>query len=674
MTAAVLAAPMRAPASHELTVSDYFCGAGGSSQGFLEVPGLVPVIAVNHWDEAIATHNANMPFVDHDQADISKVDPSRYPSTDIGWFSPECTYWSMARGVRCDYDSEQLALDLDDDEDDSPESADAKWRSRMLMEDVVRFARVHNYKGIIVENVPDILKWVYMDRWLKEMHVQGYKHKIVTLNSAFASALGQAAPQLRDRVYIVFWKAKYNTPNWDKWLRPPAWCTNCEQIVRGIYTPKLGGRRPMRYGPRAQYIYRCPTRRCKGAAVQPYVRPAAAAIDWSKLGERIGDRKKPLAEKTRARIRAGLLRYARPITAELAGNTFERRPGVRTWPVDRPLTTQHTTQAKGLACPPMLVPTGGTWNDTAASVADPMRTRLTRDNDAVVTPPFLALLRSDRPRTIDPFAGPLATVVADGAGHALITPLEGRDGLRARHAQEPLRTQTGRHTDAFVVPPMMVPLRNNGKAELVDDTPLRTFAANGNHHALVHPAMVMRNTTSRGNESRCTGTGEPLRTLMAEGPGQSLVAWHESMVMRNNTGFAEMSTPVDEPLRTLTTGGHQSLVRWDQRQQMLYQYDGGHMRPLEEPLPTQTTRSGDALLGLDIEVDDCTLRMLDVHEIQEGTGFDEQFGWLSRTTKRNRIKMLGNAVTPPASRDLAACLMEAITGIDVPLAAGWSVV
>lgn len=31
--------------------------------------------------------------------------------------------------------------------------------------------------------------------------------------------------------------------------------------------------------------------------------------------------------------------------------------------------------------------------------------------------------------------------------------------------------------------------------------------------------------------------------------------------------------------------------------------------------------------------------------------------------------MLGNAVTPPAASDLAACLMEAVTGIDIPLAA-----
>ena len=40
----------------------------------------------------------------------------------------------------------------------------------------------------------------------------------------------------------------------------------------------------------------------------------------------------PLAPKTNARIEAGLRQFAQPITLEVAGNTFERRTGVRTWP------------------------------------------------------------------------------------------------------------------------------------------------------------------------------------------------------------------------------------------------------------------------------------------------------------------------------------------------------
>jgi DNA (cytosine-5)-methyltransferase 1 len=210
---------------------------------------------------------------------------------------------------------------------------------------------------------------------------------------------------------------------------------------------------------------------------------------------------------------------------------------------------------------------------------------------------------------------PLATIVADGSNHALVEPMlvpvESRDGVRARPVSGPARAQTTRLQDALVVP-----LRNNGVARPSAEHPLPTFAACGQHHALV---------------------------------------------MRNNNGWSAgaMSTSVEEPIRTLTANCKQSLVQWGHH--ALYAYDTGEMRPLGLPLPTQTTVQGDALVGTAFEVDDCTLRMLDVHEIAWGMaflpGYEMPFG-----AKRDKIKGLGNSVTPPASRDLLAMLVEAITG------------
>ena len=42
-----------------ITVTDMFCGAGGSSTGLSEVPGLKVKLAMNHWARAIETHNTN---------------------------------------------------------------------------------------------------------------------------------------------------------------------------------------------------------------------------------------------------------------------------------------------------------------------------------------------------------------------------------------------------------------------------------------------------------------------------------------------------------------------------------------------------------------------------------------------------------------------------------------
>ncbi|XVV14424.1 DNA cytosine methyltransferase [Actinoplanes sp. CA-131856] len=560
-----------------LTVADYFCGAGGSSSGMEQVPGVQVRMAANHWDLAIATHNANLPHADHDVADIAAIDPRRHPTTDIGWFSPECTNWSVARGKKVDYDGKPVQLELGE-EYAEPLPDEAAHRSRMLMQDVPRFTEVHRYRAVLVENVTDVLMWEHLDEWLARMDKLGYDHEIVVLNSAFAATLGPGAPQLRDRVYFVFWRKQYKRPDFAKWTRPRAWCDTCG-VVQAVMVAKPGKRRAMRYG--QQYHFRCPALRCRGARVQPYVLPAAAAIDWSIQGQRIGDRAKPLQPKTVARIEAGLKRYAQPITLEAAGHTFERRPGVRSWPVDRPLTALHTTASKAVACPPMLVPCGGGLNESASPADRPMRTRTTRETEGVVCPPFLAPLRSGRART-SRLEEPLATIVADGGNHALIEPLlvpvEGRDGKQARPVSAPLRAQTARHENALVVP-----VRNNGVAKLAGEHPLLTFAAGGTHQGLLMP------------------------------------------------------------------------------------YDGRTLRPLDMPLPAQTTVQGDALLGVDLAVDDCTFRMLEVDEIRAGMAFAH--GYVLLGTKRERVRMLGNAVTPPAARDLVAAVVEAITGDQFDLAA-----
>ena len=91
-----------------LTVTDQFCGAGGSSQGVRKLSrkiggGFEVKLAMNHWRLAIETHNTNFPETEHDCADIQAVDPRRYQSTDILITSPECTNHSLAKGVKRKY-------------------------------------------------------------------------------------------------------------------------------------------------------------------------------------------------------------------------------------------------------------------------------------------------------------------------------------------------------------------------------------------------------------------------------------------------------------------------------------------------------------------------------------------------------------------------------------------
>lgn len=476
---------------------DWFCGAGGSTQGAALVPGVQPILAANHDQVAIDSHSANFPDVEHFRGDIKDVDVARHPYGELYWASPECTNWTVAKGKRADY-ADHAGL-FDDPEPD----ADVQ-RSRALMEDVIRYLRGMHLRhqpvlAGVVENVVDIRKWTDWDRWHGEIKALGYRTRLIALNSAHAAPVRTPrAPQSRDRLYLAYWHESIGRdPDWDKWLRPSCWCASCEEIVDGVQTWKRPGQDMGRYG--SQYYYRCPKTSCRGAKVEPFYAPASTAIDWSLPGQRIGDRERPLSPKTMARIEAALRKWG-PAIIEAAGHTYERRPGVRSWPLTDPLRTLHTTQTKALIM------------------------------DAVHGAPTIS--------TTDELLRTQTTAYT----RSLLVPVEGREGKQARPVDAPLRTQTTRNDLA-----LLTMLRGQNAAKPVDQ-PMDTVAASGNHHGLLVPYYS------------ASKAGTPTSHLM----GTLTTNDRFALVMRNNSSRSgdgsEMSTPVGEPLRTLTTTGHQSLL------------------------------------------------------------------------------------------------------------------
>ncbi|HET7398971.1 MAG TPA: DNA cytosine methyltransferase, partial [Intrasporangium sp.] len=66
---------------------------------------------------------------------------------------------------------------------------------------------------------------------------------------------------------------------------------------------------------------------------------------------------------------------------------------------------------------------------------------------------------------------------------------------------------------------------------------------------------------------------------------------------------------------------------------------------------------------MDVTQDDvmaCRFRMLEPHEIKRGMAFPDEYVMLG--TKREQVKMAGNAVTPPAARDLIAAVADSLLG------------
>jgi len=524
-------------ANNELTATDMFCGAGGSSTGALEVPGVTIKTAMNHWARAIETHNANHPETDHVCADIQITDPRYIATSDILWASPECTNHSVAKGKKRITNQADLFGDSIADE--------AADRSRATMWDVPRFAEWHKYKLIITENVVDAAKWVMFDAWLMAMDALGYEHHIVYMNSMHAQLGGLPAPQSRDRMYVMFWLKGNRRPNFDL-LMPLAHCHACDETVRCVQSWKNPKYRWGRY--KAQYVYRCPNTKCHNSIIEPGWLPAASAIDWKLRGQRIGDRTKPLVPKTMARIAAGLKRYHGKAVSIDAVRGAEIISPVHS----EPFQTQTTSYTRSL-----LVPVEGRLGKVAAPVTDVLRTQTTRNETGLLAMPMIVnnVSGSDASRTATAFS-PLRTLVGGGMHESLLAP-------------------PGSHM-------------------------LMEYYGNGQMHP-VSKAIPTISTTDRF---------AMVTTMRGTSPEH----------------LAASNAPTTDPFGTFSAGGqHHAITEWT--------------------VP---------------DIEDCEFRMLEPYEISAGMAFPKTY--IMTGNKREQVKQAGNAVTPPAARDLFIVAALSLSG------------
>ncbi len=510
-----------------LTVTDQFCGAGGSSQGARSLSqkmggGLEVKLAMNHWKLAIETHNTNFPETEHDCADISASDPRRYQSTDILITSPECTNHSLAKGKKRKYQqTNTLFGNLTVDP-----SAE---RSRATMWDVPRFAEIHDYNLIIVENVVEARQWIMWDAWLHAMRNLGYLHKCVYLNSMHA----HPTPQSRDRMYIVFWKKGNKAPDLD--YRPKGYCQHCSEEIEAVQSWKNNRRKFGKY--KQQYVYCCP--RCANI-VEPYYYAAFNVIDWSIPSTRIGDRKKALAVNTMKRIQYGLDKYG---GSDFVVYLDHSKAGHLVSGMGEAIRTQTTAQVAGV----VIKNYGGGFD-----------------------PKYASLSIKDK----------LGTVTA-ADHHGLVGML--------------FMTKIDRSTKDYEI-----------------NKPVHTVVGGGLHHGVVGmpsvPFIVENNGTSKSRE-------------------------------------------INRAIGTITAGGinHGILSNESVNAFLSYYYGNAQATGVHEASGTVTTKERMALVLKPtgkIDIEDCTYRMLKPHEIQAAMAFERDYVVCGNS--RDKVKQLGNAVTPPA--------------------------
>ena len=452
----------------DITLSDDFCGCGGSTQGAKQVKGVRVKYARNHWKLAVDSHNTNHPDTDHDCVNISETHPARYERTNIYIASPECTYHSQAGGRK----TKNLAqTDLF-----SPQVFDEKAvKSRATMWDVVTFAEYHRHDVVIIENVVRVRAWPLFDTWLKAMHKLGYLHECVYMNAMFAHGpdIVHYTPQSRDRIYIVFWRKGNKKPN----LRftPKAPCIRCG-VVEAVQSWKPGCI-DKTYGPKGGYVYRCPN--CY-QEVLPYYYAAVNCLDLSipmvKIGDRVANKMAPLSPNTIARIEYGLKKYGlRPtildqrnqhgslgsrirgaetevLNAQTTGfssylfapflfNMSHTKSAHKAYGLDEALFTQTTQQSAGLAMPGFMPIHRG--KSLTHQLTDPLSTVSAGGihSSIVLAPSAILTMRGSR--SLDGITDPLAAQTTSiqnwlMSATPFLTPYHGVNN--ARLATDPVST------------------------------------------------------------------------------------------------------------------------------------------------------------------------------------------------------------------------------------------
>src|SRR3990167_5060320 len=335
--------------------ADLFCGAGGTSTGLdiacKEKGYTLKLLAINHWNVAIATHTKNHPGATHlcenlDNVTPEKAVPSKY--LDILVASPECTHHSNARGGR----------------PMSDQSRASAWH-------VLRWASSIDVRNILIENVREFINWGPLGadgRPLKSKKGALFKqliNSLIALNYKVDYKVLNAAdygdPTSRRRLFIIarkgkkiVWPNPTHTPNGDNTL----------------------------YGKTFKW------------------RAAREIIDWNIPGKSIFERKKPLSENTMRRIIAGIRKFS---GKELEPFLVKLYKTSNAADIDKPCPTL-TTIPKIALCQPFVMRTSHKKWDSARchSVEKPLPTIVAAQTDLGICEPYLVeFYGNGKPRSID---------------------------------------------------------------------------------------------------------------------------------------------------------------------------------------------------------------------------------------------------------------------------------
>lgn len=494
--------------NHKVVIVDLFAGGGGASNGVksaVEMRDLVirQFIAINHWADAIATHEANHPDAQHYHCAVEEVDPRKAVNGRIVHLlvaGPSCTHFSVAQGGR----------PRDEQSRSSP------WSILNWLKDLY-------VRAVVIENVPEFQKWGPLGRDGKPL-----KSKQGETFAAFIKAIEAMN-------YVVEWRVLNAADYGDATSRRRLFILARRLGTGPIQWPEPTNQRTARSG------------QMSFLPVLPSWHTAREIIDWDiALGPEtsIFNRAKPLAPNTINRCIVGLYKFGlRDFILSIRGGNDRY---TRAASVEDPLGAIAAENPMALVKPFVL---GQQSCAAPRSVDEPLPTVASAGAIAFAHPYLIKLYGTNTAGDVDQ---PLPAVTAEGTHLGMAQPFiigaGGPQGQgRPRSVDDPLSTVLS-DSHLGVAHPFIIGFHagvDNARRVHDVDYPLPTQDTS-NRFGLVQPFIV---TVEHGGDSdRSRSLDDPLPTII----GNSALGLAQPYLIKfySQGGVAQS---VDEPLGTVTT-------------------------------------------------------------------------------------------------------------------------
>lgn len=663
-------------------IVDNFAGGGGASTGIWKALGRSPDIAVNHDRKALAMHKKNHPETVHFNESVWTIDVRQATGGRpvlMGWFSPDCTHFSGARGgTPVKKDIRGLAWIA------------KKWAGQsdmaiFLLENVKEFqtwgpliAKRDKKTGRVIKMVPNGKR--------TKKGAPGYKEVV--------SEPGEMVPY-REQALVPDKKRSGETfRKFCKQLRAMGYDLGLnDSAVAYDYGDATSRKRLVMVGRKDGLPLNLSPAKTHGNPKAPGF-DESGLLPWATAGQRLDftlpcpsifTPGRDLAENTMERIFKGLDKFVR----KAGDNAFIVKVNhgydqFRGQSLDEPLQTVTGKLGTGVvdvqlqamagmkfrgSSPgwtihgPIPTITGGGACVRPAGAAHAMGVMAVSLKAAHLIPVGYGERPGQDPRTHD-IDAPLPTIVGTGK-HALVEAslitcidhASTNDPSQSMDSPLSSVTSKARHVKVGAL------LKHfTGVVGQDLDKPLPTVTAT-DHNALLETTLVEAAHIQRdfGN-SVGHGADEPLGAITAGGGGKAALVTSHLMKMK---GTCKDGQSVDEPIHTIQSqGNHYAEVR---AFLLKYYATGAIGQSLDDPI--HTIRAGDTFAlvtihGVDYQIVDIGMRMLEPHELYACQGFPAEYehkhvGLEKPLSKADQVRMVGNSVPPG--------MAEAFVRSNVPL-------